>query len=85
MSCGWCGYGHCHHCGYGHCHHWGYGYGPPPPPWAGYGPGYGPRRRRRRAADEEDLAEYLRDLEEEAGQVREELERLRGSRGAEEG
>ena len=31
------------------------------------------------------LAEYLRDLEEEAGQVREELERLRGSRGAEEG
>jgi hypothetical protein len=81
MSCGWCGYGHCHHYGPGHCHHWDYGYGPPPP----YGPGYGPRRRRRRAADEEDLAEYLRDLEEETGQVREELERLRGSRSAAEG
>ena len=80
MSCGWCGYGHCHHCGYGHCHHGGYGYGPPPP-----GPGYGPRRRRRRAADEEELSEYLRDLEEEVGQVREEMERLRGSRAAEEG
>ena len=82
MSCGWCGYGHCHHCGYGHCHHGGYGYGPPP--WAGYGPGYGPRRRRRRA-DEQDLADYLSDLEEEVAQVREELERLGGSRGAEEG
>ncbi|HUY51222.1 MAG TPA: hypothetical protein VMV92_36880 [Streptosporangiaceae bacterium] len=84
MSCGWCGYGHCHHCGHGHCHHWDYGYGPPPR-WRGYGPGYGPGRRRRRAADEEDLAEYLRDLEEETGQVRAELERLRGSRGAAEG
>ena len=82
MSCGWCGYGHCHHCGYGHCHHGGYGYGPPP--WAGYGPGYGPRRRRRRA-DGQALADYLSDLEEEVAQVREELERLRGSRGAEEG
>ena len=77
MSCGWCGYGH--------GHHWGYGYGPPPPPpWAGYEPGYGPRRRRRRA-DEEDLADYLSDLEAEVAQVREELERLRGSRGTEEG
>ena len=82
MSCGWCGYEHCHHCGYGHGHHGGYGYGPPPPtPWAGYGPGYGPRRRRHRV-DEEELADYLRGLEEEAGQVREELEQLRGSRGA---
>ena len=88
MSCGGCGYGHCHHCGFGHCHHGDYGYGPPPP-WPGYGPGrgpgYGPRRRRHRAPDEEDLAEYLRDLEEETGQVRAELERLRGSRDTGEG
>lgn len=76
MSCGWYGHGHCHHCGYG--------YGPPPY-WAGYGPGYGPRRRSRRAADEEDLAAYLEDLEQEISRVREELAGLRRSRPAGEG
>jgi hypothetical protein len=83
MSCGWCGHGHCPACGYGHCHHYGYGYGPPP--WPGYGPGYEPRRRRRRALEEEDLAAYLEDLQEEVSRVREDLESLRGSRPAEEG
>ena len=83
MSCGWCGHGHCPACGYGHSHHYGYapGYGPPPP-GPGYGPGYGPRRRRRRAVEEEDLAAYLEDLEDEVGQVRDDLERLRRSRPA---
>ncbi len=84
MSCGWCGYGHCHHCGGWQCHYGDYGYGPPPPR-PGYGPGYGPRQRRRRAVDEEDLAEYLRGLEEEAREVREELDRIRRSGGAAEG
>ena len=79
MSCGWCGHEYCHH---GYCHHCGYGYGPPPF-WAGYGPGYGPRRRRRRALDEEDLAAYLEDLEAEIGRVREELTGLRRPRPAE--
>ena len=77
--------GHCW-CGHGPWHHWGYGYGPPP--WArDYGPeyGYGPPRRRRRAPDEEDLAEYLGDLEDELRRVRVELERLRGSRAGEGG
>ncbi len=85
MSCGWCGHGQCPACGYGHCHHHGYGYGYGPPPFAGYGPGYGPERRRRRARQEDELAAYLQDLEEEIGQVREDLERLRRSRPAEEG
>lgn len=81
---GWCGHGVCPACGYGHCHHHGYAYGYAPPPWAGYGPGYGSRRRRR-APDEEDLAAYLEDLEDEVGQVRKELDRLRRSRRPEEG
>ena len=79
MSC-WCGHRPWHHW-HGPWHHYGYGYGPPGPEYRpGYG--YGPPRRRR--AREEDLAEYLQDLEEEIGQVREELERLRRSRGGQE-
>lgn len=74
MNCGCCGHGHCHHCGYA--------YAPPPPFWAGYGPGYGGRRRSRRRMDEEDLAAYLEDLEDEIGRVREELASLRRSRPA---
>ena len=79
MSCGWCGHGYCHH--HECCHHCGYAYGPPPY-WAGYGPGYGPRRRSRRQ-DEEDLAAYQQDLEEEIGRVREDLADLRRPRPAE--
>jgi hypothetical protein len=83
VSCGWCGHGHCPACGYGHCHHYGHGY-EYGPPRADYGQGYGPPRRLRRRAREEDLAAYLEDLEEEVSQVREDLERLRRSRPAEE-
>lgn len=93
MSC-CCWHGHCHcHGGYG------YTYGPPPYEAAPYGPParYGPppgagfrRRRRMRPGwtwepDEEELAAYLRDLEDQVGQVRQELEELRRARGAEEG
>jgi hypothetical protein len=82
MSC-WCGHRPWHHW-HGPWHYEGYGYGSPPP--GPYGPGpyrpgpyeadYGPRRRRPR---EQDLADYLEDLEGEVRQVREELERLRQS------
>ena len=73
-------------CGHGPWHHWGYGPGYPPP-WyepAGYGPpGYERRRGRRPALarlDEEDLRDYLEDLEEEVARVRQDLERLSESR-----
>jgi hypothetical protein len=88
MSC-WCGHGTCHH-GHGPWRYEGYGYGPPPPgPWGPgpYGPEYGPRWRapgRAWRSRELDLAEYLADLEGEVSQVREELERLRQSRGQQE-
>ena len=86
MSC--ChGYRH-HHGGCGH----GYGascYGPPEAYGPVYGPRYGLRRRGRPgrawAPDDDDLAGYLQDLENEIGRVREELENLRRSRGAREG
>ncbi|MHB1430841.1 MAG: hypothetical protein ACYCVZ_01815 [Streptosporangiaceae bacterium] len=78
MSCGWCGHAHCPHCGYAHCPYHGYDY--EPPPWGSYGPGYGSRRRRRRVPDEDDLAAYLEDLEDEIAQVREELQRVRRAR-----
>ncbi len=81
MSC-WCGHRPWHHW-HGPWHHWWYGYGPPGPGYRpGYGPGYWPGPRGR--AREEDLAGYLQDLEDEVRQVREELERLRGSRGTSE-
>jgi hypothetical protein len=68
-------------CGHGPWHHRGYGYGPPP---YAYEPDYGPEdwppRRRRRRPDEEDLADYLGELEDELRRVRVELERLRQSR-----
>ncbi len=83
MSC-WCGHGPWHHWGYGPD----YGYGPP----HGYGPGYGPppygRRMRRQVRrwepEEEDLREYLEDLEEEIGRVRDELEARRSGPAASE-
>jgi hypothetical protein len=81
-----CCHGYCHH------HHWCYGpppYGPPETYEPVYRPGYGPRRRGRpgRAwpADDDDLAGYLRDLEDEIGRVRRELDELRRSRAAREG
>lgn len=89
MSC-WCGRRPWHHW-HGPWHYEGYRYGPPPPGPYGpgqYGPGpyeaeYGPRwrGRPRRAWQprEQDLADYLEDLEGEVRQVREELERLRQS------
>ena len=81
-----CCHGYCQH------HHWCYGpppYGPPEVYEPVYGPGYGLRRRgrpgRARALDEDDLAGYLHDLEDEIGRVRRELEELRRSRGTPEG
>ncbi len=59
-------------CGHGPWHHWGYAYPPPGTP-----PYPGPRRRRGQA-DEEDLADYLRHLEEELARARRELEHIRG-------
>ncbi len=89
MSC-WCGHGPWHHW-HGPWRYEGYGYGPPPPgPWGPgpYGPESGPRWRgrpgRASRSREQDLAEYLEDLEGEVSQVREELERLRQSRGQQE-
>jgi hypothetical protein len=75
-----CCHGYCHH------HHWCYGSPPYGPPEA-YGLGYGPwrRGRPRRAPDEDDLAGYLHDLEDEIGRVRGELEELRRSRRTPEG
>lgn len=83
MSC-CCGHGPWHHW-HGPWHHWGYGYGPPPGPGyvPGHGPGYWPGARRRTRAREDDLAEYLQDLEDEVREVRAELERARESRGGE--
>jgi hypothetical protein len=89
MSC-WCGHRPWHDW-HGPWHHWGYEYGPPPGPGyeagygpgPGYGPGYGPGPRRRARAREDDLAGYLEDLEDEVRRVREELDRLRGSRSPE--
>jgi hypothetical protein len=55
--------------------HWGYGYPPPD-----YGPpAYGPRRRRRgrRVPDDEDLEDYLAELEAEIAAVRRDLEARR--------
>ncbi len=81
MSC-WCGHRPWHHW-HGPWHYEGYRYGPPAP--GPYGPGrcgpgpceaeYGPRRCR--WSREQDLADYLEDLEAEVRQAREELARLR--------
>lgn len=62
--------------GCGHGHYWAYAYGPPaygPPPW---------RRRPPRGWDvaDEDLEEYLADLEAEIAQVRADVEAIRRSR-----
>ena len=68
-------------CGHGPCHRWGYGHGPRPYAYEPeYGPEYWPPRRRRRRPDDEDLADYLGELEDELRRVREELQRLRQSR-----
>jgi hypothetical protein len=59
-----------------HGHYWAYAYGPPaygPPPW---------HRRPPRGWDvaDEDLEEYLADLEAEVAQVRADIEAIRRSR-----
>jgi hypothetical protein len=72
-------------CWHGHWHHGCYPYPPPylPPYPAAYPPEscYPPPRwrPRRRTADTEELAEYLRGLEEEVARVRGELEEIRRS------
>jgi hypothetical protein len=58
-------------------------YPPPeyyPPPESYYPP---PRRSRRRARDADDLADYLRDLEDEIARVRRDLADLQGAGTAE--
>jgi hypothetical protein len=68
--------GCCH--GHGPWCHWGYGY--PPPDYEGP-PEYGRRRRRGRwVPDEEDLEEYLGELEAEIAAVRREMQTAREAR-----
>jgi hypothetical protein len=70
-------------CGHGPWHRYGYPYPPPgyyPPEY--YEPAQRPRPRRR-AADTQELAEYLAQLEQQLAAIRREVEQLRGSESTE--